>query len=78
MNDRRPLEAVTPMERLVRPFQEFANLEAFGGILLIGCTVAALIWANSPWAGSYFQLWHTNLTVGFAGKLLSAFAFLDQ
>ena len=51
MNDRRPLEAVTPMERLVRPFQEFANLEASGGILLIGCTVAALIWANSPWAG---------------------------
>lgn len=71
MNDRRPLEAVTPMERLVRPFQEFANLEASGGILLIGCTVAALIWANSPWAGSYFHLWHTNLTVGFAGKLLS-------
>jgi NhaA family Na+:H+ antiporter len=71
MNDRRPLEAVTPMERLVRPFQEFANLEASGGILLIGCTVAALIWANSPWAGSYFHLWHTNLIVGFAGKLLS-------
>ena len=71
MNDRRPLEAVTPMERLVRPFQEFANLEASGGILLIGCTVAALIWANSPWAGSYFHLWHTNLTMGFAGKLLS-------
>jgi Na+:H+ antiporter, NhaA family len=71
MNDRRPLEAVTPMERLVRPFQEFANLEASGGILLIGCTVAALIWANSPWAGSYFHLRHTNLTVGFAGKLLS-------
>jgi len=61
MNDRRPLEAVTPMERLVRPFQEFANLEASGGILLIGCTVAALIWANSPWAGSYFHLWHAKL-----------------
>ena len=71
MNDRRPLEAVTPMERLVRPFQEFANLEASGGILLIGCTVAALVWANSPWAGSYFHLWHTNLTFDRIGGLLA-------
>jgi NhaA family Na+:H+ antiporter len=71
MNEPRPREAITPMERLVRPFQEFARLEASGGILLIACTVAALIWANSPWAGSYFHLWHTNLTFGFAGRLLS-------
>src|SRR6267378_265653 len=71
MNERQPLEVATPMERLVRPFQEFAKLEASGGILLIGCSVAALIWANSPWASSYFHLWHTNLTFGFAGKLLS-------
>jgi NhaA family Na+:H+ antiporter len=69
--ERRPREAVTPIQRLVRPFQEFADLEASGGILLISCTVAALIWANSPWAGSYFHLWHTNLTVGFAGRQLS-------
>ncbi len=71
MNEPRPREAVTPVERLVRPFQEFAKLEASGGILLIGCTVAALTWANSPRASSYFHLWHTNLTFGFAGKLLS-------
>ena len=72
MNRGRPLEDVTPIERLVRPFQEFARLEASGGILLIGCTVVALIWANSPWTGSYFHLWHTDLTFGFVGKLLSA------
>jgi NhaA family Na+:H+ antiporter len=71
MNERRPLEAATPVERLVRPFQKFAKLESSGGILLIACTVAALIWANSPWASGYFHLWHTNLTFGFAGKLLS-------
>ncbi len=59
------------MEWIVRPFQEFAKLEASGGILLIGCTVAALIWANSPWASSYFHLWHTDLTFGFAGARLS-------
>jgi len=38
---------------------------------LIGCTVAALIWANSPFAGSYFHFWHTDLTFGHIGGLLA-------
>jgi len=42
MNGVRSLADTTPNERLVRPFQEFAKLEASGGILLIGCTVAVL------------------------------------
>ena len=71
MNEARPHEAVTPIQRLVRPFQEFADLEASGGLLLVGCTVAALIWANSPWAGSYFHLWHMDLTFGRIGGLLA-------
>lgn len=70
MNDAGP-EVERPIDRLVRPFQEFAKLEASGGILLIGCTVIALVWANSPWTKSYFHLWDTNLTFGFAGKNLS-------
>jgi hypothetical protein len=37
-----PLEDATQIQRLVRPFQEFAKLEAAGGILLIGCILAAL------------------------------------
>lgn len=71
MNERRPVEAVTPVERLVRPFQEFAKAEASGGILLIGCTVMALAWANSPWSGSYFHFWHADPTFGFGGTLFS-------
>ena len=42
MNGGWPLEDATQIQRLVRPFQEFAKLEASGGILLIGCTIAAL------------------------------------
>ncbi len=66
-----PLPGATPIERLTKPFEEFARLESSGGLLLIGCTLAALIWANSPWSHGYFALWHTKLTVGFADATLS-------
>ena len=32
------------------PFQRFARLQVAGGVLLVACTVAALVWANSAWA----------------------------
>jgi NhaA family Na+:H+ antiporter len=71
MPERRPFESSKPLKRLVRPFQEFARLEASGGILLIGAAAVALLWANSPWTGSYFHLWHTGLTFELAGARLS-------
>lgn len=54
----------TPLDRLLHPIKRFASLDISGGILLIACTVAALVWANSPWHDSYHHLWHTP--VGFA------------
>ncbi|MBS1831020.1 MAG: Na+/H+ antiporter NhaA [Acidobacteria bacterium] len=57
--------------RLVRPFQEFFARESSGGILLLVCTVVALLWANSPWAHHYAALWHTPLTVGFGSHQLN-------
>jgi len=71
LQDKLPLPGETPIERLIKPFEEFARLESSGGILLISCTVVALLWANSPWAATYFSLWHTKLTLGFAGAQLS-------
>ena len=59
------------MERIVRPFQDFARKQSSGGILLIIATVVALVWANSPWAESYSNLWHTKLTVGVGGFSIS-------
>jgi NhaA family Na+:H+ antiporter len=44
-------------------FQRFTRLQASGGILLLISTILALIWANSPWAHSYFELWETNLSI---------------
>ncbi len=53
-----------PVEKIVRPFQDFAHKESSGGILLIAATVVALVWANSPWGESYAAVWQTQLTVG--------------
>ena len=66
-----PDKNAPPIERLMRPIQAFTRLEAAGGILLIACTIVALVWSNSPWAASYFHLWHINLTFGFGGAQLS-------
>jgi NhaA family Na+:H+ antiporter len=54
---------VRPIDRILSPFQEFFQQEASSGILLIIATIAALLWANSPWADSYVSLWKTEVTI---------------
>jgi NhaA family Na+:H+ antiporter len=51
--------------RLHRAFREFARLEAAGGLVLLGAALIALVWANSPWASLYEDLWHISVSVGF-------------
>src|SRR5918998_35696 len=53
-----------PVEKIVRPFQEFADRSSSGGILLIAAAIVALVWANSPWGESYTRLWETKLSIG--------------
>jgi NhaA family Na+:H+ antiporter len=61
--------------------------ETVGGALLVAAAVIALVWANSPWAESYFALrdfrigytpWHLDLSLGTwaADGLLAIFFFL--
>jgi len=71
MNPQRIASGKTPILILARPFQEFAGREAFGGILLLTCTVVALIWANSPWKHSYSVLWHTRFAISVASFSLT-------
>ncbi|MGD8801978.1 MAG: Na+/H+ antiporter NhaA, partial [Gammaproteobacteria bacterium] len=47
-------------ERVVTPFQEFIRDQTTGSILLLACTVAALIIANSPLAHDYEALIETQ------------------
>jgi NhaA family Na+:H+ antiporter len=58
------LEAIErpPAVRIRQLTQEFVRLAASGGIVLLICTVIALLWANSPWRESYVRLWETDLT----------------
>ncbi|HEU4697873.1 MAG TPA: Na+/H+ antiporter NhaA [Gemmatimonadales bacterium] len=58
------------IERLVGPFQHFAHQEASSGLFLLGCTVVALAWANSPWAGAYHQLWEVPLAIRVGSRAL--------
>ena len=52
------------LARLRRPFDEFVQAEASGGIVLFVCAVAAMVWANSPAANSYHQAWERTFTIG--------------
>ena len=55
------------IERILRPFQQFIATTAASGIVLLLFTVAALAWANSPWADSYHHVWEIPLTIGTPG-----------
>lgn len=62
-----PPEAWDTLIRFARlaaaPLERFLRIEAASGLLLLLAAALALLWANSPWAASYHQLWHTS--VGF-------------
>ena len=60
-----------PIEVLTSPFARFARMEAASGILLLVATVAALVWANSPWEASYHTLWNTKVSTSLGSISLS-------
>ena len=45
-------------ERLTRPFQRFSQMSSSGGLVLLGCTIMALAWANSKWHDTYHHVFH--------------------
>ena len=52
-------------QRFVRPFVRFTRIEAASGIVLLAATIVALIWANSRWSATYFQILDTRLVIDF-------------
>ncbi len=55
----------------VEPLARRLLTEVGGAGLLLAATVAALVWANSPWGGSYDAIWHTEVAVRAGGAELA-------
>lgn len=68
---RNPELKTTAFDPIRRPFGRFTAAESTGSVVLLACAAAALLWANSPWAQSYFDLWVRTLTIGLDSWALS-------
>jgi NhaA family Na+:H+ antiporter len=49
--------------QVLLPAQPFIHTAGGSSLFLLGAAVAALVWANSPWSQSYFDLWETVISV---------------
>lgn len=67
MNDQLPGRSLpnSPLfiERALATLQHFLHVEAVSGVVLLAAAAAALLWANSPYAHSYHDVW--NLPIVF-------------
>ena len=54
-----------PVDRVVGPLVRFLHVEAASGVVLLLCTVAALIVANSGWADGFLGFWNTRVGLRF-------------
>lgn len=59
-----------PIEYLMTPFNRFFHTSAAGGLVLLACTVIAMLWANSALGESYEAFRHLHLRVGIADTML--------
>jgi NhaA family Na+:H+ antiporter len=61
-----------PTARIIgRPLREFLKAEVAGGIVLLGATVVALVWANVGPGETYQRLWTTTFTLRLGSLELS-------
>src|SRR3954465_3683803 len=59
------LPTLSPSSRL------YIGTEAGGSALLLGATLLALAWANSPWSGGYASFWSTPASIGVGDLVLT-------
>src|SRR3954462_12124092 len=56
---------------LAAPVRDFLSTETGSAIVLLVATVAALLWANSPWPDSYESAWTTELSIRLGDHALA-------
>jgi len=66
-----PASAALPSRSMPKPIRNFLHTESSGGVVLLVAAGVALAWANSPFRGSYFSLWETELAVELGGLVRS-------
>jgi Na+/H+ antiporter NhaA len=65
---------------LAAPLRDFMRTESAGAVVLLVATLVALAWANSPWWGSYEDVWTTWLavTLGHSGISMDLRHWVDE
>ncbi len=53
--------------RLFGPMNRFIRTGGMTGIILFLVAFIAILWANSPWRETYFQIWHYEFSFKLAG-----------
>ncbi len=53
--------------KILDPLTDFLDEEVLGGVVLLAAAILALLWANSPWSDSYFELWGSYLKLSLGG-----------
>jgi Na+/H+ antiporter NhaA len=54
------------------PVRDFLSTQTGGAAVMALATLAALVWANSPWQHSYESVWSTTLAVRIGGAGITA------
>jgi len=57
---------------LAAPVRDFLSTETGSAIVLLGGTIVALAWSNSPWADTYESVWTTRLSIHVGASGISA------
>ena len=61
----------TPSRHHLALVRSFLKTEAGGAVVLLVATIAALVWANSPWGDVYDAFWSTELSLRAGDFVLS-------
>ena len=57
---------------LAAPVRNFLSTETGSAAVLLGATILALLWANSPWRDAYTTVWSTHLSIHLGGGEIDA------
>lgn len=71
MNDRLPGRHLPKspffVARALSTLRHFLHVEAVSGVVLLAAAAAALLWANSPFAHSYHEVWNLPISLHLGG-----------